>query len=309
MTSNDSSTVEATTSGFSPIEDRPGGPATQYSHTRATNLPKISIITPCLNDAAHLCETLRSIHDQQYTNLEHIVVDGGSTDGSVDLIRCHSDKLAWWCSEPDDGHADALWKGLSRATGDIVTWVCSNDLLLPGALQRVSDFFQANPDSMWAVGHGLVLDEQSKVIERVWAVPFTFRSILYWELWGTCQPATFIRRSALEKVGGIDRSLNLCVDTDLFIRLARIETPAVINHFLGALRIHPDSQTLMNASRVRETNDRIRLQQGSPGWPAAVRALLYKFYYYRYRGIQIVNETLRREKHYQIGAPVGAQLN
>lgn len=265
---------------------------------------RISIVTPCLNDARYLEDCLRSIHDQRFTGLEHIVIDGGSTDGSVDIIRRFADELAYWISEPDAGHADALYKGLARATGDVVTWVCSNDLLLPGALEQVAAFFAAHPDCEWAVGNGLLIDEASRVTERVWAVPFTVRSIQLWQMWGTCQPATFMRRRALERVGGIDRTLHVCVDTDLFLRLAKLEVPRRIPHFLAALRIHSDSQTQAQKARVRETDERIKMQSGRPVWPALLMKLAYRFYHCRYRGVQVLNETLRRHKAYTLGAPV-----
>jgi glycosyltransferase involved in cell wall biosynthesis len=271
-------------------------------------LPRISIVTPCLNDARYLEEALCSIHSQNYPALEHIVIDGGSTDGSVEVIKRYENRLAYWVSETDAGHADALYKGLQRATGEIVTWVCSNDLLLPGALDYVGRFFQDNPNVQWAVGNGLTIDEESRVIERVWALPFTLRSILYWELWGTCQPAVFTRRSAMDRVGGIDRTLNVCVDTDLFIRLARLETPARIPHFLAALRIHKNSQSLTLAGRVRETDDRIKMRAGRPNGPASLMKMLYRLYYWRYRGFQVLNETFRREKYYQQGALIRAGL-
>jgi len=276
--------------------------APQGPHRHFMTLPSISIVTPCLNDARFVEQALASIHSQGYPKLQHIVIDGGSTDGSVDIIRRFADHIEYWVSEPDAGHADALSKGLHRATGDIVTWVCSNDVLLPTALEQVGKFFGAHPKVQWAVGNGLTIDENSRIIERVWAVPFTLNSILYWELWGTCQPAVFMRRAALEAVGGIDRTLNVCVDTDLFIRLARLETPARIPHFLAALRIHENSQSIRLSERVRQTDEQIKMRAGRPNGTPGLMKLLYRLYYWRYRGIQVLNETFRREKYYHHGA-------
>ncbi|MFQ5502584.1 MAG: glycosyltransferase family 2 protein [Phycisphaerae bacterium] len=266
----------------------------------------ISVVTPCLNDARRLELTMRSIHDQGYADLEHIVIDGGSTDGSLEIIQHFTPRLAYWCSEHDDGHGDALGKGLDRATGDVVTWVCSNDLLLPGSLATVGQYFATHPQTDWLVGNGLVIDEQSRVSSRVWAVPFTVRSILFWELWGTCQPAVFIRRSAFEEVGGIDRRLNVAVDTDLFIRLARLSKPTRINSFLGALRFHADSQSNLCSREVRETDERIRQREGRPSWPPMILRIIHRLYGWRFRGIQRLNEALRFNKPYPIGVPVYA---
>lgn len=270
---------------------------------------RISVVTPCLNDAQRLEQTLRSIHDQGFENLEHIVIDGGSTDGSAEIIRRYADRLAYWCSEPDEGHGHALWKGLRRATGDVLTWVCSNDLLLPGSLAAVARFFHEHPEARWAAGNGLVIDEDTRVFERVWAVPFTFRSILFWELWGTCQPAVFMRREAFEQAGGVDRSFDVAVDTDLFIRLAKTAKPVRIDHFLGALRVHQDSQSARLAGKLREANARIRRREGLPPWPAALLRVIHKLYEMRFRGIQRVNELLRHEKHYAIGAPLAPAID
>jgi len=268
--------------------------------------PQISIVTTCLNDAGHLGETMESIHGQGYPNLEHIVIDGGSADGSVDIIKTYSDHLAYWCSEPDSGHADGLWKGLRKATGEIVTWVCSNDLLLPGSLEAVATCFRNDPGLPWAVGHGLVIDEDSNVLARIWGLPFTFWSIMFWLPWGACQPAVFMRRQAVVEAGGIDKTLNVSVDTDLFLRLAKIGRPARINHFLAALRFHKDSQTSRLAREITETDNEIRKRQGMPPLPPFLRKLIYRFYDLRFRGYQWLNELCRRNKEYPIATPVTA---
>ncbi|MFQ5412005.1 MAG: glycosyltransferase family 2 protein [Phycisphaerae bacterium] len=242
--------------------------------------------------------------DPSPEHLEHIVIDGGSTDGSIEIIERYTHRLAFWCSEPDGGHGDALWKGLQRATGDVLTWICSNDLLLPGSLESVGRFFGGHPEADWLVGNGLAIDEESRVFARVWAVPFTYRSILFWELWGTCQPSVFIRRSAFEQVGGIDRDLNVAVDTDLFLRLAKLSKPVRINSFLGALRLHADSQSNRQSATLRETNERIKRREGLPSWSPMVLRIIHTFYAWRFRSIQRLNEAFRSDKPYPIGVPV-----
>ncbi len=241
--------------------------------------PRISVITPCLNDARYLPETLRSIHGQRYPALEHIVIDGGSTDGSREIIAAAEARLAYWVSEPDAGHADALWKGLSRATGELVTWVCSNDVLLPGALQTVSDFFVRHSRVSWAAGHGLMIDPESRVRARLWAAPISLSSLLYWLPWGVIQPAVFMRRGALAAVGGVDRERHVSVDTDLLIRMARrFGPPARINAFLAALRDHPDSQTHRRMAEVQAADEEIRRRAGRTRLPPAIAGLIFKAY-------------------------------
>ena len=115
-------------------------------------LPKVSVITPCFNHAQFVDATMRSIHGQRYPNLEHIVIDGGSTDGSVAIIDSYRDRLAYWVSEPDDGQTDALIKGFDRATGDIYCWLNSDDLFEPNTLQEVAEYFAANPEVQFVYG-------------------------------------------------------------------------------------------------------------------------------------------------------------
>ncbi|MCH2174005.1 glycosyltransferase [Myxococcota bacterium] len=265
------------------------------------NSPQISIVTPCLNDAVWLGEAMASIHNQAFNDFEHIVIDGGSTDGSVELIRSHEEKLAYWCSEPDGGHADAIVKGVERARGEVVTWICSNDMLLPGSLRVVSEFFTRHPDCAWAVGDGLLIDDASRVLKRIWGMPFSTTSLMYWLNWGACQPSVFVRRSALQAVGGIDRARNLSVDTDLFLRLAKQSRPQKIDHFLGALRLHADSQSTLDAAGVKAADQEIRAQHGMPRLPWVARRGIFLAYKFRYHAFQLSRELVRRRGQYPVG--------
>lgn len=247
---------------------------------------------------------MRSIHSQGFESLEHIVIDGGSTDGSVDVIRAYADRLAYWCSEPDQGHAHALSKGFARATGDVVTWVCSNDLLLPDSLNRVADCFASRDDLGWIVGDGLVIDEDSRVLAHIWALPFTRRSILYWLPWGAVQPSVFIRRSLFEAAGGVDPKRNVSTDTDLFLRLVSIVKPAKVNAYLGALRFHRDSQTFRKASEIKRVDDEIRSAHGMRQFPAWLRWGVFRLYNDRFRCYQCIREFFDHKREYPIGSRV-----
>ncbi len=223
--------------------------------------PVISIITPCFNHVRFLDETMRSIHSQGYPRLEHIVVDGGSTDGSVDIIRRYADRLAWWCSEKDSGHGEALAKGARRATGDIVTWICSDDLLLPGALRLVARYFQEHPAEEWVVGDGLKIDAESVIRRLIYGMRLTHSGLVYWTFAGAVQPAIFMRTGAFRKAGGIGEGLDLAPDFDLALRLARRRPSGYLRAFLGALRIHAATQTICRNDQLHEVAASLRARE------------------------------------------------
>jgi D-glycero-D-manno-heptose 1,7-bisphosphate phosphatase len=263
------------------------------------NKLKISIVTTCLNDATYLEETLESIHSQGYKNLEHIVIDGGSIDGSVDVIKKYEDKITYWVSEKDNGHADALDKGLCRTTGEIITWVCSSDKLCENALNNVSNFFVENTKEQCCVGNGILIDKDGNFLENVYAVPFTTNSLLYWETWGAPQPSVFIRRSAYEKVRGVDKNLNVGVDTDFFLKLSREFKFTKLNKFLGVLRIHGDSQTLSKKDLLTDVNENIKGKYGKIA-PKSLHKILYKYYEKRFHFYQkyfsLTNRNMNTQK-------------
>ncbi len=244
-----------------------------------SSFPKISIITPCYNHACFLEQTLASIHSQHYPSLEHIVVDGGSTDGSVGIIRRYAHRLAWWCSEKDSGHGEALAKGIGRATGEILTWICSDDVLLPGALFSVARYFREYPREDWVVGDGLKIDQDSRILRLIYGMPLTHSGLVYWTFAGTVQPSMFVRTQAFRKVGGIGAALDLAPDFDLALRLARRRPSGYLRAFLGALRIHNGTQTVRKNPQLLGVDAQLRRRErdfcGStvPGWWAGGRAL------------------------------------
>jgi glycosyltransferase involved in cell wall biosynthesis/SAM-dependent methyltransferase len=208
-------------------------------------LPRISVITPSYNQGRFLEECIRSVLGQGYPNLEYIVVDGGSTDDSVAIIRKHEAELAWWVSEPDAGQSDAINKGFRRATGDLVAWLNADDHYLPGALEAVAAAYRRDPTASFYFGNGLRVDEAGK--PRGSFVPegrpvFSYPALVY-GLNYVLQPATFINRQALAQVGGLDVDLHYGMDTDLWIRLARVAPPAAVDGQLAASREHGDTKT------------------------------------------------------------------
>jgi glycosyltransferase involved in cell wall biosynthesis len=199
-------------------------------------LPLISVVTPSYNQAQFLDDTLRSVASQDYPRTEHIVIDGGSTDGSVEIIRRHAPQLRHWVSEPDRGQSHAINKGLAMATGDVLGWLNSDDTYLPGALKEVGEVFARHPDVDLVYGDYVYTDAGGRPMRRrhVFA-SMSYESLLYHDYLG--QPAVFFRRSLFEKVGPLDESLHYCLDWDLFLRMWRVCRPRHVPRVLATYRL------------------------------------------------------------------------
>ncbi|HEX9243001.1 MAG TPA: glycosyltransferase family 2 protein [Anaeromyxobacter sp.] len=210
--------------------------------------PRISIVTPSLNQAAFLPRTLESVLSQQGDfELEYVVQDGGSTDGSAELLRRHEGRLSLRI-EKDAGQPDAINRGLRRTTGEIVGWVNSDDLLLPGALARVAAAFAANPGAKWLHGGCEIVDEQDRPIRR-WITAYkdwrcrnySRRALLVENF--VSQMTVFWRRSAMEQVGLLDESLRYTFDYEYWLRLSRLGDPLFVPERIAAFRWYTSSKS------------------------------------------------------------------
>jgi len=212
-----------------------------------TALPKISIVTPSLNQGRFIAETIQSVLEQGYPNLEYIVVDGGSTDGSVDIIRSFEKHLALWISEPDSGQTDALIKGFKKSTGHILGWLCSDDLLCPGALWTVGGIFTAEPslDLLYGDTAYLFPDGRTKPKKKI---SFDYKMMLH-AYSMVAQPSSFFTRRIYEKAGGLDSSLQYAMDFDLYLRMGPNVRALHIPVVLSKYRLHPDSKTTSGVAK------------------------------------------------------------
>jgi len=227
---------------------------------------KISVVIPTFNQAAFLEETLRSVLDQGFPELELIVVDGGSSDGTRDLLEAHSGQLAWWVSEKDAGQTDAINKGLRHATGEVWSYLNSDDLLLPGSLAKVAECF-ADPTVMWLGAVSTIFDSSGEIGRIVPTAPTRMRD--YLTPWSRpmqhvhpCSNVCFMRRAALEKLGDFDPTYHYGMDMEFYTRAVfagfeMIRLPDV----LGAWRWHGDSKTAREGSAFAFLVDELRIAE------------------------------------------------
>ena len=225
-------------------EPRPLRVPRRYLEVRPPDRPpSISIVTPSYNQAAYLEQTVRSVLDQSYPNLEYIVCDGGSSDGSADILARLGDHLHHWASEPDSGHADAINRGMAKAGGEVLAYLNSDDLLLPGALAYIAGYFAAHPDVDVVYGHRVLIDHNGEEIGR-WVMPRHDDEVLRWNDY-VPQETLFWRRAIWEACGGrLDGDLRFSLDWDLLLRFRRAGARFVrVPRFIGAFRVHPAQKT------------------------------------------------------------------
>jgi glycosyltransferase involved in cell wall biosynthesis len=224
--------------------------------------PKLSIITPSLNQGKFIERTIRSVLDQGYENLEYIVVDGGSTDSSVEIIRRYQDQLAWWVSEPDRGQSDAINKGLERSTGEVIAFVNSDDYYLPGAFETAIKALERSGAS-WVAGASREVDEHDRLLpNEVWrpepptAYEGPIKGRHWWllEPWCVPQPSCFWRREAFEEFGRFRTDLYYVFDAEFMLRLVYGgKMPALVPEVLSARVHHPGMKTRPPSSSGRRT--------------------------------------------------------
>jgi len=210
-----------------PPQDKSGWPWTVESEPLPDMMPdsrpwpRISIVTPSYNHGRFIEETIRSVLLQGYPDLEYIIIDGGSVDDSVEIIRKYEPWLAYWVSEPDQGPAEAINKGLRWATGEIMAWLNSDDTYLAGALKHVGIIFRQRPELEWMFGSAMFVDVEGKPIGLYRGVDRPFiRKLQYWRGWDVPQPALFFRKDVFDEFGGLDESFHYAFDYEWVLRIS-----------------------------------------------------------------------------------------
>ena len=206
--------------------------------------PKISIVTPSYNQADFLEATIRSVLGQDYPNLEYVVIDGGSTDGSVEIIERHASNLAYWVSERDGGHANALNKGFARTTGDIMGWINSDDILQPGALSLLAEMFSEYSEIEWLTGQRSYIDPAGRIVLAYQAPRWCRLSFLAGDYRWLQQESTYWRRSLWEKAGGyVSEAYQMANDFELWVRFFRYAPLYTMHGLIGSFRFNPGQRT------------------------------------------------------------------
>jgi glycosyltransferase involved in cell wall biosynthesis len=213
-------------------------------------LPRVTIITPSYNQAAYLEQTILSVLSQGYPNLEYMIVDGGSTDGSVEIIRKYADQLAWWVSEKDRGQAEAINKGFARATGELVGWLNSDDLFQPGSILAAVEGFRGHPEAGIVYGDVLSINAAGEPINLMRFAPYTLQDLMAFKI--ISQPGAMMRRAVLEQAGYLELRFHYMLDHHLWLRMVRLAPMVYLPRQQAAARFHPAAKNLAQAPKFGE---------------------------------------------------------
>jgi hypothetical protein len=233
--------------------------------------PLVSIITPSYNQAAYLDATIRSVFAQDYAPLEYLIVDGASRDGSLQIIQRYAGRLAWWVSEPDSGQAEAINKGFQHARGEIVAWLNSDDVYLPGAVRSAVDALKAHPQAGMVFGDAVTIDPAGRPLKRLAFGDWGLQELMNFRV--ICQPAVFMRRALLEEAGYLDASFHYMLDHHLWLRMARLASIQHIPQLWAADRHHPEAKNVAQAAGFgQETLRLVDWMRSQPDMAARLRA-------------------------------------
>jgi glycosyltransferase involved in cell wall biosynthesis len=241
--------------------------------------PLVSIVTPSFNQAQFLDQTIQSVLGQDYPNVEYLIVDGGSTDGSLEIIQRYAPRLSWWVSEPDRGQTDALNKGFSHARGDILAWLNSDDTYQTGAISQAVAYLEIHPEAGMVYGDANLIDAKGDIIGK-----FPARQTDYHRLQRGYvhipQQASFFRASLWKQVGPLDPTFYFAMDYDLWMRLARISELHYHPSLWANFRLHGSGKSVVADNRCWPEMLRVHYREGGSRFSqmvfkAKLRPLLY----------------------------------
>lgn len=255
-----------------------------------TEQPLVTIVTPSFNQAPFIEKTIRSVLEQDYPNIEYIIMDGGSADGSVEIIERYKDRLAYWESAKDKGQTDAINKGFSHARGEILAWLNSDDILYPHAVREAVEYLASHPECGLVYGNCDFIDAQGKVIGHFNAKQTDYRKLTQGYV-HIPQQASFWRADLWKQVGPLDDSIYFAMDYDLWLRLAKVSE---IKYLAGkapwaAFRLHADAKTIAEDDRCWP--DMLRIHQRNGG---SIFSVIYAKYCLRKLLAPLISWNRRR---------------
>lgn len=231
--------------------------------------PLVSVLTPSFNQVRWLGDNLRSVAAQSYPNVEHIVMDGGSTDGTVELLKAAGPTVRWR-SEPDRGQSHALNKAFAESQGEIIGWLNSDDAYFsPAAVEETVRLFEQRPDVDVVYGHAALVNADGLILQMLWVPPFSYRLLRYHNF--IIQPAAFIRRSALGDVIA-DESYDYAMDRELWLRLGQTRRFVRLNQLIAIDRHYPTRKSYARPDLARNDGQRLRATYNVPNGPAVTAA-------------------------------------
>jgi glycosyltransferase involved in cell wall biosynthesis len=248
-------------------------------------LPKISIITPSYNQGHFIEETILSVLNQNYHNLEYIIIDGGSTDNTVNIIKKYEKHISYWVSEKDNGQCNALNKGLAKATGQIIGWINSDDIYFEGTFNKCAQLFKKNPTTDVLFGNYICIDESGRVIHNRKEITYDFNISLWTKECHHANLAGFFRRKCFDTCGYFREDLHMSMDFELYLRFAYNGCKFLhLNSYLGAYRFHSESKSVLAFQKALKENDMVfseylnKLKMGT--FEIAIKSFYFKYFRY-----------------------------
>jgi glycosyltransferase involved in cell wall biosynthesis len=232
--------------------------------------PLVSVVTPSFNQAPYIEAAMLSVLEQEYSNIEYLIIDGGSTDGSVEIIKKFADKLAYWISEPDRGQTDAINKGFTRARGKYLAWLNADDRQNSSAVSEAVEFLESHADVGLVYGDADYIDSRGCVVGRFPAAQTGYTALRRGYV-HIPQQAAFWRHDLWEKIGPLDPSFTFAMDYDLWVRLAKISKLHYLPRLWAEFRLHEDSKTLQDDQRAWEEMLKVHLREGG-SWYSIIGA-------------------------------------
>ncbi len=248
-----------------------------------TSYPLVSIVTPSYNQDRYLEKTIESVLNQTYPNIEYFVIDGGSQDTSVDIIRKYQNQITWWISEPDRGQTDAINKGFARAIGEYFAWINSDDTYEKDAVAEAVTFFQSHPEVGMIYGDANFIDSNGHVIGKFNAKQTSYKRLRSGGVY-IPQQAAFWRGKLWQQVGPLDPHFYFAMDYDLWIRLAKISKIRYVPKLWANFRLHEDAKTIFADDRCWPEMLKIHIRDGGSWF-----SLIYVRYFLRRMFAPVIN--------------------